>query len=1117
MSISTWSAITEAAIARMAPNPATREAGRAYARQERVIEVELQTDIGCVSAMVQGQYRYYVLLALNEDGDLETDCTCPVGGDCKHCVAVAYTVMSQEEAHPGIVIAAAPAAPGAVSPPVQNWLTRIDGEATALDMPLVPLRFMVSVKRAAKASPAAAKGKGKTSAKTGAKAGPSSRMAPGRMLLQIEPYVLPPGQGGRWHVVQPWEIGVHRWRADPAAHRLLIRMAPQGSGGDFDADKMPHGAHGWAWWTEAVELGLLFWKSADNKPVTLMADVNAGPFTWRTLDDGHQMLALAGLLPEARIAASNPPLLVDDKTGAIARLDTGIDPALAARLLAMPPLSPADAAALAPRWPELVGDTVPAPVVPDQIDISGPPRPVLRLMIDQVKRRESGKWSYHVWQHVPTLIARLAFDYAGHRLDATAKSQVEVVQGRDGLVRIVRDLAAEQAAADRLPALGFRPLTDLGDTSPRADQAWDHVLDRDDGYPGFLVNVAPGLQREGWTVEMADDWPLKLLPCHAADLRLDMQPIAADDSPDWFDIALPARVGEARIDILPALREALAGAGAGLLGLPDSEDVALRIDAQSFTMVPMAKIRPLLETLLRLGLAGRGGEKLRLNRYDMGTIHELAGDGIGWASANALRQLARTLHDPARAGYLPPEGLHAELRPYQQAGAAWLHALHGAGFGGILADDMGLGKTLQAIAHLLGKRSGQHLVVAPTSVLPNWQAELARFAPGLRCHLWHGAARHDGAAALAGADVVLTSYPLLARDKARWSTIDWSVVVLDEAHTLKNPATAGFKAAAALKAGQVVALTGTPIENRLDDIWALASLTNPGLLGRLDSFRKTYRTPIEKQGDPAARAALARRLRPFMLRRTKDEVAAELPPKTVVSQRIELADAQLRLYEAQRLLMHDRVRDEIARVGLLRAQIVVLDAMLKLRQICCDPSLLPGGMGEGVPGTKRARLLEMVSELVSEGRRVVVFSQFTTMLDRISADLDAAGVVHAQLRGSTRERASPVRRFQQGEVAVILVSLKAGGAGINLTAADTVILYDPWWNPAVEVQAIDRAHRLGQDKPVFVHRLIAAGTIEEKILTLQDRKRDLADLLWSEAPDTGQAALSDEDIAFLLG
>ncbi len=254
-----------------------------------------------------------------------------------------------------------------------------------------------------------------------------------------------------------------------------------------------------------------------------------------------------------------------------------------------------------------------------------------------------------------------------------------------------------------------------------------------------------------------------------------------------------------------------------------------------------------------------------------------------------------------------------------------------------------------------------------------------------------------------------------------------------------------------------------------------------------------------------------------MLRRTKDEVAADLPPKTVVPERIELADAQSRLYESQRLLMHARVRQEIDRVGLMRSQIIVLDAMLKLRQICCDPALLPGGSGENIASAKRSRLLEMLAELLGEGRRVIVFSQFTSMLDLIAGDLAAAAIEHEQLRGTTRDREAPVRRFQQGEVPVILVSLKAGGTGVNLTTADTVILYDPWWNPAVEAQAIDRAHRIGQTRPVFVHRLIATGTIEEKILTLQERKQGLADMLWSEQAQTGGPGLDDDDIAFLLG
>ncbi|MGY2735038.1 DEAD/DEAH box helicase [Sphingomonas sp. UYP23] len=289
----------------------------------------------------------------------------------------------------------------------------------------------------------------------------------------------------------------------------------------------------------------------------------------------------------------------------------------------------------------------------------------------------------------------------------------------------------------------------------------------------------------------------------------------------------------------------------------------------------------------------------------------------------------------------------------------------------------------------------------------------------------------------------------------------------------------------------------------------------PGLLGSKRDFVRDYRNPIEKHGDTAAKVRLARKLRPFMLRRTKDEVASDLPAKSVVPLSITLGAAQMALHESQRILMQERIREEIARVGLMRSHIVVLTALTRLRQVCCDPRLLPGQETKSPGSAKLERLLDLVDEMIAEGRRIILFSQFTSMLDLIKPELDRRQHEWVELTGKTKDRKTPVARFQSGEVPLILVSLKAGGTGLNLTAADTVILYDPWWNPAVEAQAIDRAHRIGQQKPVFVYRMIATGTIEEKILALQQRKAALAEALWSEDAAT-PVHLTEDDIAFLL-
>jgi SNF2 family DNA or RNA helicase len=449
-----------------------------------------------------------------------------------------------------------------------------------------------------------------------------------------------------------------------------------------------------------------------------------------------------------------------------------------------------------------------------------------------------------------------------------------------------------------------------------------------------------------------------------------------------------------------------------------------------------------------------------------------------------------------------PRDLAADLRPYQKEGVRWLQFLSDYGVGGILADDMGLGKTLQTLAFLAAERErGQNpdddrrptLVIAPTSVLPVWQREAERFLPGLRLYVHHGKERLDGPEAAAGHDVIVTSYDLFKRHVSLFRPIKWHAVVLDEAQAVKNPETKAHRAVRTLEARVRLSLTGTPIENHLGELWAHFDFVLPGLLGSHEEFKRRFQTPIEREADVERHALLQKRIRPFVLRRMKKQVAAELPDRTEIPQLIDLYGEQRDLYETIRVAMDKRVRDALRAHGLKRSAVTVLDALLKLRQVCCHPALLPGDLHRGVAtSAKLDALTAMIEELVAEGRRVLVFSQFTTMLARIEAELDARAIEYLLLTGKTRRRGELVERFQQGSVPVFLISLKAGGTGLTLTAADTVIHYDPWWNPAVEQQATDRTHRIGQTMPITVYRLICAGTVEEKIMQLQAKKGDLA-------------------------
>jgi SNF2 family DNA or RNA helicase len=470
----------------------------------------------------------------------------------------------------------------------------------------------------------------------------------------------------------------------------------------------------------------------------------------------------------------------------------------------------------------------------------------------------------------------------------------------------------------------------------------------------------------------------------------------------------------------------------------------------------------------------------------------------------------------------PPVSLQASLRFYQQQGLEWLQFLREFQLAGILADDMGLGKTLQTLAHLLlekeaGRSDRPSLVIVPTSLTFNWLHEAKRFAPGLKVLLLHGSRRKARFRQLGNYDLIITTYPLLTRDSQMLKSQAYHLLILDEAQTIKNPRAQASRTVRQLEARHRLCLTGTPMENHLGELWSLFDFLMPGLLGDEKQFRRDFRHPIESRHDEAAAARLSQRLRPFLLRRTKQQVASELPEKSEIVQSVVLEGAQRELYETVRLSMHRRVREEIERLGLARSQIVVLDALMKLRQVCCDPRLLKSNSAEPPPASaKLLHLMALLEEMVEEGRRILLFSQFTTMLSLIEEQLGCAGIDYVKLTGQTRDRETPVRCFQQGEVPLFLISLKAGGVGLNLTAADTVIHYDPWWNPAVERQATDRSHRIGQRRKVFVYKLICEGTLEEKILAMQQRKQRLADSLYQK-DGSGDPQWSEEDIDALFG
>jgi len=733
-------------------------------------------------------------------------------------------------------------------------------------------------------------------------------------------------------------------------------------------------------------------------------------------------------------------------------------------------------------------------------------------------------------------MAELTFNYDGMKVRADEPGDsVQRVAGSQ-LVRVRRDLDLEEQAAMHLQAMGFESLLD-GDLSGADDEEtagqFLPVVD-DEDLDAFLIafsrEAVPLLREAGWVVEMDDDYLFRVIegePQWYADVT--------EGTNQWFDLELGVEIDGERHSLLPILVTLLREArfdfdAANEALLPEGGQLALRASDGRLIVLPAERVRAILGTLTELfgdGALGDGGA-LPLAMWNAPRLTELdetlGGGALRWSGGERMRELGRKLRGFRGMQEVEvPAGFRGTLRPYQREGLSWLQFLREHDLAGVLADDMGLGKTVQVLAHLLvekldGRMDRPSLVVAPTSVVTNWQREAQTFAPDLRVLVLHGQSRRTQFERLADHDLVLTTYPLLSRDEETLQQQPYHALILDEAQFVKNAKTKAAAVARRLDARHRLCLTGTPMENHLGELWSLFHILMPGLLGDVRQFRKLFRTPIEKHDDRMRREQLAARVRPFLLRRTKDQVATELPPKTEMTRSIELERAQRDLYESIRLAMHDKVRKEIARKGLERSAIIILDALLKLRQVCCDPRLLK--IKEARQVTESAKLdalLAMLDEMLEEGRRILLFSQFTSMIELIEHELRERDVSWVRITGDTRDRDTPVRRFQAGEVPLFLISLKAGGTGLNLTAADTVVHYDPWWNPAVEDQATDRAHRIGQDKPVFVYRLIVAGSVEEKMLALQARKRDLADGVYGGKRGARSGApFSADDLEVLL-
>jgi superfamily II DNA or RNA helicase len=678
------------------------------------------------------------------------------------------------------------------------------------------------------------------------------------------------------------------------------------------------------------------------------------------------------------------------------------------------------------------------------------------------------------------LLGELSFDYAGAVVPAGEPSLGSFDAARRRLVR--RDVAAEGAAADRLAALGWKSRSFWG------REGYQMGLEL---APRALPRVVVDLVRDGWHVE--------------ADGTLYRRPgavrIEVTSGVDWFDLHGTVEFGD-RVARLPELLQALRRG-----------DGAVRLDDGTFGVLPE-------EWLRRYGaLAAAGtveGDRLRFGRAQVGLLDAML-SALPEASVDAVFERARA-ELAEFDGIKPadePAGFRGRLRTYQREGLGWLHFLRRFGFGGCLADDMGLGKTVQVLALLAARQAegrGPSLVVVPRSLVFNWKDEARRFTPSLRVLDHTGAGRLAPGSHFAGHDLVLTTYGTLRRDALALKDVAFDYVILDEAQSIKNAATDSAKASRLLRGEHRLALSGTPVQNHLGELASLFEFLSPGLLGNGGLGRDALLT---RSPEPQTVDLLARGLRPFILRRTKEQVTPELPARTEQTIHCELDATQRRLYHELREHYRRTLLGRVAREGLGRAKLQVLEALLRLRQAACHPGLIDRARADE-PSAKLDALLPQLAEVVEGGHKALVFSQFTSLLAIVRARLDARGLTYEYLDGRTRDRAARVRRFQEDpECRLFLISLKAGGLGLNLTAAGYVFLLDPWWNPAVEAQAIDRTHRIGQTRPVFAYRLIARDTVEEKVIELQQSKRALAEAIIT-ADESLIRTLTRADLELLL-
>ncbi len=1087
----------------------TLKRGVPYASERMVKYIEVMVDplanLAMLVALIHGTspFPYKTQISFRKQGSswsLRAQCTCPVEKDCKHATALLTLCTAS------LGVSGATQTPQ-LSPDVREWLRKIGTVSAAGNL---------------------------TSRKVTTKS--ESRF----LAYCIEKLT---GPGNRYEFVMrvgtrqkdgSITISDSRANADPSKppkymsreDMVITALYHQRYRKLHLWNDMPFSGAGWEeMLAEINETSRLFFSDQRGYPAIYQpicfGPVHTAEATWEMAADGSARPVLRCADPELIILPTAPPRYVDLANGTIGVLEGNLPPSILDTWLTGPAVAASQIDAVSKHFSEFSAASLPAPKhMETETRDASRPLPHLR-----VYSRTLGK----SWDLRTMIVGQISFRYLDSPLmtplrKGAPQTHTDVHRGKR--VTWPRNFKEEQGMASAFMKAGFIALSEVFppailDTAalyscvpesllPSPPLAWIELLE------------SPALQQlkaEGWTIDV--DPKAGLIAHDATDFfpEIESDP---DHGIDWFRFDVACEINGKRISLIPVIAEAIRMElpSADSPDLPEFLTLPCENPEDGFIRFPAKRLIEMVDQVRHLFHGSFGDGPIRIDRMAAAGV----ADGLALDTSSTLRALAELGRGLKNITSLPlleiPAGVRVDLRAYQEEGCRWLQFLAVHGLHGILADDMGLGKTIQTLVHLAAEAEKNpglpSLVIAPTSVVPNWTAEAEKFTPHLKVVTLQGKERAAEFSQISDADIVLTSYPLLARDFEELHQQAWHVLVLDEAQYIKNPKAVSSVNACKLKSAHRICLSGTPMENHLGELWSLMRFLMPGFLGDEKSFNTRVRRPIERERSTDAQYALNRRVAPLILRRTKDQVATELPEKTEIIYGIDLTKSQTDLYESVRAAMDKRVRDAIASKGLGQSHIIVLDALLKLRQICCHPQLLKSAAAKKVTESAKLEYLttELLPTLIEEGRRILLFSTFTSMLALIEEHLIAEKIPYLKLTGQTTDRASLVKKFQTGEIPIFLISLKAGGTGLNLTAADTVIHYDPWWNPAAENQATDRAHRIGQTKPVFVHKLVCRGTIEDRILDLQKHKAALVEALLSE--ETSKLRIDAETLSHLL-